>query len=80
MSATSLPSAYIDAHPTRHKLVDEGTQKTVGKAHSAHHLFDKRQMRVDFDPELDPIIDVVLLAFIICEEEHRENQQAAAGT
>ena len=80
MSATSLPSAYIDAHPTRHKLVDEGTQKTVGKAHSAHHLFDKRQMRVDFDPELSPIVDVVLLAFIICEEEHRENQQAAAGT
>ena len=61
----------------RLQLVEHDTQKPVGKAHSAHHLIDKRKKRVDFDPDLSPIIDVILLAFIIAEEDHIAAREAA---
>ena len=56
---------------------------TVAKAHSAHLLIGARSMSIDIDSALMPILDALILSFIICEEKRREaqrsNSAAASG-
>ena len=50
-----LPLTFI-------QLIDEGTKRTVANPH-------KKGM--DYDPEIAPILDVVLISFAYCEERRR---------
>ena len=62
------------------QLVDSAAQHTVAKAHSAHSFFSTQKMSVDFDPALVPILDILVLSFIICEEKRRQQQRTAAAS
>ena len=42
-------------------------------------LTKKRKMSLDVHPEVLPILDAVVLSFILVEEEKRETAEAAAG-
>ena len=60
----------MDATP---QLVEHDTQETVAKAHNAGpgNAYGRR-MNVDFKATLAPILDALLLSFIICEERRRD--------
>ena len=51
------------------QLVDTTTGHTVAKAHNARE--GKRKMHIEYEPELTPMLDMVVLSFVICEGNRR---------
>ena len=81
--STCRPEDVLLTVPIYAQLVDSVTQRTMAKAHNVHHIIASRNMSVDFDSALSPILDVLVISFIICEEKRRDSQRsrnsAAAG-
>ena len=61
------------------QLVDHATKHSVGKAHATHHPSGTRGLSVEFDAALEPILDELVLSFVICEEKRRDSQQSNMG-
>ena len=61
------------------QLVDHAAKHSVGKAHATHHPSGTRGLSVEFDAALEPILDELVLSFVICEEKRRDSQQSNMG-
>ena len=53
-------------------------KRTVAAAHAGRNLISPRQMGIKYEPTLEPILDVVLLAFVYCEERRRQSTNSAS--
>ena len=63
---------------THHQLVDASTEEVVANSTRARKWFTKN-LSLSVHPELAPMLDSVLFAFIVLEERRREAEKAAAG-
>lgn len=63
------------------QLVDDQTQQLVAKSSGARSVLrPSDRMSLEISPQAVPILDAVVLSFIICEKNRRGNNAATAAT
>lgn len=74
-------SAFTFTHsPIALQLVDHHTKQVVARSrYTRSSLWSSKRISIEVDPQVVPVLDAILLSFIICEKDRRDQEEATVA-
>ena len=51
----------------------------LAEAHNGHHIVNTRKLTLEVEEELEPILDIVVLSYLVAESKRRDTGRATTA-
>ncbi|KAL1950054.1 hypothetical protein VTO73DRAFT_5176 [Trametes versicolor] len=66
---------------SKFKLVDHHTKQVVARSrYTRSSLWSSKRISIEIDPQVVLVLDAIILSFIICEKDRRDQEEATVAT